>query len=198
MRALRENLFLVAAAVLPILVIGVFLLASAIPKWTVPPPAYDLIFRASGPHDPARPPVGVDFTVRDGRVEAVVRRLPPGSYSYEVALFLFDHETGQVRHIPFVVPEPPAEGEDRRTVAVESLAGVRVLGQLQAPDGYELQYRNRGESGIVGALFGMSRYGRRIVLEKDGRAIPIELPSPYGYQYLPEPLVVGWVMDGSR
>ena len=41
-RFIRDNAFMVAAIALPVLVAGLFILASAVPRWTVPPPSYDL------------------------------------------------------------------------------------------------------------------------------------------------------------
>ena len=49
----RSSAFLIAAVALPILVVGVFLVASAVPRWTVAPPAYDLLFRADGGYNPS-------------------------------------------------------------------------------------------------------------------------------------------------
>jgi len=194
-RFVRGNAFLVAAGALPILVVGVFLLASAIPRWTVPPPGYDLVLRATGPHDQANPRAGVDFVARDGRVEATVRGLPATAYAQSVALFLFDHRTQEVRQVPFDLPEPPPEGAPPKTVTIEALAGRRVIAQAQAPDGYQLQSRDRRGPGLVGELFGMGRYHHQLSLVKDGRAVSIELPPPYEFRYHPEPYAVGWIVD---
>ena len=46
-RLVRDNAFLIAAAALPVLVVALFLLSTAIPRWTVPPPAYDVLLRTS-------------------------------------------------------------------------------------------------------------------------------------------------------
>ena len=52
---LRDNIFLVAAVSLPLIVVAFFLVASAIPRWLVPPPAYDLLISASDPYNQANP-----------------------------------------------------------------------------------------------------------------------------------------------
>jgi hypothetical protein len=73
----RNNAFLAAAVALPVLVVGFFLLATAIPRWTVPPPTYDLVFRVGKPYDQPRPQVSVEFKVEDGRLQAIVLDLVP-------------------------------------------------------------------------------------------------------------------------
>ena len=71
-RLLRDNVFLVAAVCLPILVVGFFLLSSSIPRWRVPAPAYDLLIRA-GEYDQTTQRVSLDLDVRDGVVQATAR-----------------------------------------------------------------------------------------------------------------------------
>ena len=41
---LRRNAFIVAAVLLPVVVVGLFLIASAAPRWRVPDPQFDLGF----------------------------------------------------------------------------------------------------------------------------------------------------------
>ena len=71
--------FLLAAAALPAAVVVFFVLASVIPRWTVAPPAYDLLLRTESGYGQSGPRVSVDYNVRDGQVEATVRPLPPTS-----------------------------------------------------------------------------------------------------------------------
>ena len=193
---LRANAFLVAAAALPLVVVGLFLLASAIPRWTVEPPAYDLLLRATGPYDQTRPRVAVDFSVRDGRVEATVRPLAAETYAPPTTLFLFDHETLQVRAIPFEIPVI-TEGATPITVPVDALREVRVLDQPIAPDGYRFESRVSRGPGIVGDLFGMNRYDPHAALVNRGRVVPITGLSSTVYHM---PLyALGWVVtDGQH
>ena len=195
-RFLRDNAFLVAAVALPLIVVGFFLVASVVPRWLVPPPGYDLLLRASGPYDQSRPRVAVEFRVRDGRVEAVARPTSTTVYSQPAELFLFEHETLNVRRIPFDLPDLK-EGDPPSTIPIAALAGRRVVAETKAPDGYELQTGSRGGSGIVGELFGMGRYDYQVVLVKGGRVVPVSLPGPYEYRYSVS--AVGWVLeDGAR
>ena len=191
----RHNAFLVAAVSLPVVVVAFFLLASAVPRWLVPPPAYDLVLRASGGYDQSRARIAVDFTVRDGRVEAIVRPLPANAYPQLWALYLFDHQTTNVREIPVDLPGNLTESDPPRTIVIAALAGRQVVAQAKAPDGYEFQTRTYRSPGIVGDLFGMHRYDQSATLVNRGRVVRIALPTPYEYQ---SPVYVGWVVDAGR
>jgi hypothetical protein len=198
-RFLKDNAFMVAAIALPVVVSGLFILASAIPRWTVAPPTFDLIFKAQRPY--TQPPAAVvaDFSVREGRVEVTVRPSPPNSYMQPWALLRYDHQTMSVEEIPLDLPPAMAEGAAPETKAVESLAALRLSPQSVAPDGYELRTRTGGSPGIVGGLFGMGRYRQTVSLEKNGRIIPLNLPSSFGDPYQSPVLAVGWVLnEGTR
>lgn len=193
---LRDNAFLVAAVALPAMVAGLFILASAIPRWTVPSPGYDLILKAQRPYNQSPPAVLVDFNVRDGRVEATLHPpAPPAAYGQSWALLRYDHETMRVEEIALDLPATMRQDEPPRTMAVESLAAIRVTPQSSAPDGYELQTRTNGSAGLVGSIFGMGRYRQSAALVNQGRIVQVNLPSPFGDPYQSAVYAVGWVID---
>ncbi|HEX5106881.1 MAG TPA: hypothetical protein VFV95_00480 [Vicinamibacterales bacterium] len=193
---LRTHAFLVAAVALPVIVAGFFIVATLIPRWTVPPPAYDLVLRAQHPYENSQLAVLAEYVVRDNRVEAIVRKAPE-TYSLRWALFLFDHATGTIREIPVKLPERVPDGETQ-TVAVEQLAGMTVRADATAPDGYELTVRTGSRSGLVGELFGMDGYRQSVVLVNRGRIVPLVLPSPYQAPYGTTVQVVGWIDSRPR
>jgi hypothetical protein len=192
---LRDNALLVAAAALPVVVVVFFVLAAAIPRWTVPPPAYDLLFRAEGIYDRSGPRVQIAYEVRDGQVTATVRALPDDSYLPPPALFLFDHSTMSVREIRVELPDV-RQGDAARTVIVEALAGRRVEPQPMSPDGYVLEDRRSRAPGLIGEIFGMGRDESAASLVNNGRVIPLTLPS--GYRYVSGVYAVGWILDDER
>jgi hypothetical protein len=193
-RFFRDNAFLIAAVSLPIAVVVLFVLMSAVPRWTVPPPAYDVLLRTSA-YDQAPPGFSMDFEVRDERLHVTVREAPANTYPYRAHLWLFDHATMNVRQVQIEVP-PLLPGEKTRTVAIAALAGRRVLTQAKAPDGYEVQNRDHGGAGFVGELFGMGRYNSAVSLVNRGRIVKVAMPTPYEHQ---PPFFVGWLIDeGTR
>jgi hypothetical protein len=194
-RFLRDNVFLVAAVALPVLVVGFFLLSSAIPRWRVPAPAYDLLIRA-GEYDQTTQRVSIDLDVRDGVVQATVRPVPVTQYVQRSTLWMFDHKTMKARRIPIDVPDLK-EGNSSKTFPVADLAGRRVITAPNAPDGYELRTPlDRGGPGIVGDIFGMRRHSSRVAIVNRGRVVRIELPTPYEY-YSPV-YFVGWMLDEGQ
>lgn len=198
-RFVRDNAFILAAVALPVLVAAFFLIASAIPQWTVADPTYDLVLRVPRPYDTGQTKVTVDFEVRDGLVEAVLRPVPEHVYGQLWALLYFDHDAMSVRELPLDLPASLPNGEERRTIAIDALQNVRVSPQLTAPDGYALETSTSGGPGLVGDLFGIGRYRARAVLVNRGRMVRLELPAPYEQPYSATAYTVGWVLDrGTR
>ncbi len=115
-------------------------------------------------------------------------------YAPRTRLWLYDHETATVREVPIDLPEL-APGDPPRTITIEALAGQRVVPQHQAPDGYQVRAHDRGNTGIVGDIFGMSRRDRAISVAKGGRVLSIPVPQPHEYG---TPQFVGWVIDGGE
>jgi len=188
-RVLRDNVFLVAAVALPLLVVGLFLLASAIPRWTVEPPQYDFVFRADGGYQPDQSQILVTFRVRDKRVVAELQPAPPNSYPQRPWLYLFDHVTSEVRELPLDLPVRLAEGETLRVVPIEALANREVLDGPKAPDGYTFDLRSARGPGVVGDLFGMRRYDANAAIIKGGRVVPLIVPPPERYSIQS----IGWL-----
>ena len=193
---LRDNAFLVAAVALPAVVVALFLLATAIPRWTVPGPAYDLLVRAGGPYDQTVPRVALDFSVRDGRVEATFRPLNANAYPQLATLFLIEHDTLNAREIPVEIPRDLKDGDPPRTVVIDMPGGRLVRAGARMPDGYELSTRSQHGGGLVGDIFGMNRYDQDTILVNRGRVIAITLPSPY--RYLSPVTAIGWLDDPGR
>lgn len=195
-RFLRDNVFLVAAALLPLLVVGFFLLSTAIPRWRVPPPTYDLLLKANPSYNPP-PHMMVDFVVAGGLVRAHVRPVPPNGYAQKTTLFVVEHTTGRMREVPVPLPDAMAPGDAPRDIPVDALAGRRILTASEAPDGYRFETRSRRGPGLLGDLFGMRRYDPGLVLVNRGRVVNLS-PSP-PHEYLHSVSALGWLApEGAR
>ena len=198
----RGQAFLIAAAALPLLVVAFFLVATAIPRWTVPPPAHDFVFSVDEPGDSRTPAETYTFAVRGEQVVASVTRLAPNTYAPRTRLMLFDHESGAVREVGVVapagvVPEPsPGGGTITGTFVVEELSGRRAIAAPVSPDGYRFETGQRGGGGIIGELFGMRSGSRRLSLVRDGRVVALDAPSPV---YAGSARAVAWLTgEGGR
>ena len=191
-RFLRDNAFLAAAVLLPVLVVGFFLLATAIPRWTVPPPAYDLLVKGYKPYSgDYRLKVSYDLDVQSGRLRLTVRPLATEQYQNKPLLFLVDHRTQDVRQLPLTLRETPPETPE--TTVFDPVPGRTLLEGSKAPDGYTLEQRPYHSTGILGDLFGMHSYQYGMVLMNRGRVIPVALPDPYDSPVY----FVAWVSNGE-
>ena len=187
---LRDNAFLAAAVVLPVVVVGVFLLLTAIPKWRVPPPQYDLLLKTTQ-HD-VQGAFSVEVFVRDDALHVTLRR--KSSYEPRVRLWRFDHVSLSAREVQLNLPEQAPAGDQPQTFVVEALRGQRIVTDARAPDGYQLRERDAQGPGVVGEIFGMRRYGQSGALVNRGRVIPIEIPGANHYE---APAFIGWVVNGG-
>ena len=190
-RFLRDNVFLVVAVSLPVAVVGLFLLLTAIPKWTVSPPRYDLLLQTTE-YTRANSQISVDLFVRDETLQATLR-VVKDTHLPRVRLWRFDHATLSVREIPIDVPTLAGDAHDAQTIIIEGLRGQRVVTDVKAPDGYEMRRSDRGGPGVIGDIFGMRRYGQPAALVNRGRVVPVDIPTPDRYD---TPAFVGWVVDG--
>ena len=193
-RFLRDNAFLVGAVSLPVAVVGIFLLLTAIPKWTVSPPHYDLLLQSTE-YARASSPVSIELFVRDEALHATLR-VAKDTHTPRVRLWRFDHATLSAREVPMNLPAPDGDRGPAQTVVVEALRGRRIVTDAKAPDGYTLRTPDGGGPGVIGEIFGMRRYGQPAAIVNRGRVVPIEIPTPNRYQ---APEFVGWVVDeGGR
>jgi len=193
---LKDNIFLVAAVCLPLLVVVFFLASTLIPRWRVPPPAYDLVVRADDVYQ-TNSHLSVTFTVRGGKVEATIRAFPANNSVVRSVLFLFDHTTMTVREVPIDLPDDLVDGDPPRTIVVDALADRQVLADARAPDGYQFEsHLQRGGPGLVGEIFGMRRYDYQASLLNKGRVVPIALPASFQSIYSPINSV-GWLAPGT-
>jgi hypothetical protein len=191
---IRDNVFLVAAVLLPVVVIVFFLLFTIIPRWMVAPPRYDLLVQTTE-YDGTPRRVNVEVFVRDDRLQMSVR--PPGENTYgpRVRVWRVDHSTLTPSEIQLHVPDQmPANGGS--TTVVDALRNERVVTDVKAPDGYQIQTTTHDGPGFVGDLFGMRRYDRGLVVANRGRVISIRIPTQNVYQ---TPTFVGWMVpEGVR
>jgi hypothetical protein len=191
-RLLRDNAFLVGAVSLPLAVVGLFLLVTAIPKLTFSPPGYDLLLQTTE-YDRAHSSIGVELFVRDDALQARLR-VVKDAQTPRVRLWRFDHTTLSAREVPMNLPTLASDVDVAQTVVVEAVRGRRIVTDRKAPDGYRLRTPDGGGPGVIGEIFGMHRYGQPTAIVNRGRVVPIDIQTSNQYQ---APAFVGWVVDGG-
>ena len=192
----RGNAFLVAAIALPVVVVAFFLVATAVPRWTVDPPAYDLLLAVDQPSSYMQRSSTTTFEVRDGQVVAIRTPVDEQLYLPVSTLVVIDHATQTLRELAVVPAAGEASSPDEAPASfvVADLAGRAVVAGDTAPDGYRFEARPNRGPGLIGEVFGMSRGGSRFAIVKDGRVVPVDAAGRYV-----NPRVVGWLTDeGSR
>ena len=208
---LKENLFIVAALALPLVVIAFFLAATSIPRLLVDDPAYDLYF-ALQDYDAPASGYSLRFRVADGRLYADTGAHSAYYPSPTQRLFRFDASTGSVRHVAVEIPAEiqqqvqeeldswqrtdraaqypaPPVGVTVQTgfpvvpFVVPETEGLTLHGETVAPDGYAFKGCCSGSRGLFGELFGMGSRRADLRITKSGRVIELENPDPDSRHY---------------
>lgn len=195
---LIRHLALVVGVCLPLLLVVVFWLAMAIPRWTVAPPGYDLVLVSRSYVPEARQlPGNLSFVVKDGILTALFVSIPAQLREGALAppraipvpeLYYFDSVAGSLREIDFAIPDNLADGD---TFVVTELADRMLLDDITAPDGYIYYNNYRGSRGF---LFFIGGYRYNAKIEKDGNAIKVPTVRnnyPGSYEFL------GWTARES-
>lgn len=193
-RFVRENLMIVVSVALPVAVVLLFALATAIPRWLVEPPRYDALIASAAPTYGGELPVRLEFDVMNGRLRLRAFELPDGARASAPRLFEYVAAQRAVREITFRLPDELEALADGAPIDLPLLADRRIDRALEAPDGYVFEQRAAGGGGLFTELFGVGRGRYAARLRKNGAAVPVRLPvdAPnyyYGLRFL------GWVVE---
>jgi len=193
---LKENLAIVAAIVLPLLLVGLFALSGTVMNRVVADPQYDFLIATNfyGGSNEAfffdvvqnrlkisyAFPVQVNGVYQNANISRLWRVRVPAMTVEEIAL----------------VPPPRAADQkdgERMPIQIEGVSDLPVLSTQPSPDGYTFQQSYDYYNGnLMRELFGgRSRSEQVSAIVKDGRAVPVRYLSgtPYGYNVH----FVGWI-----
>lgn len=201
----RENLFIVAAIALPIIVILFFLAATRLPALWVDDPKHDFFFaiyeqRSDGAE------FGIRFIRKQGGIQAEVRKSDNNHYRSVQRLFRYKALEQSVVEIEFDVPEevvtqlraqPNATPDVDHPISVPvPLGPIELDIQNKAPDGYALHKFSGRNSGLVSEIFGMNRRTRDMSIAKGGRVVKIPQPAmtTENWYYYQSAEFLGWVV----
>jgi hypothetical protein len=186
---LKENIALVAGISLPVLLVSIFWIATAIPKMTVPDPRYDLIYTADY-YDYSAPAHGtVNLEVRDGHLRATYHSVEHQNYHSSPRLYYFDVSSGSTHELTVDVPGDLQDGQE---LNIPEATGLKLSKKSIAPDGYSFDGNYSSRSGF---FFFDGGYRYRGLIRKEGRAIKI---PTHGHQYQGNLRFLGWVMENSQ
>lgn len=202
---LKDNIFIVAAVVLPLAVAAVFLIATALPKLFVEDPSYALLV-AIGDHRASPSNYGIEFEVRNNRLTARALHSNTNRYYRQAQVYRYTPGDELMERIDVGIDdavqaqlESDAEREGKleaRTALPlpEALANLELITTTTAPDGYRFRSDYRGGAGLFGALFGMRSRHHVVAIEKQGRVVELgaELEQLQGYSYY-NVQFLGWI-----
>jgi hypothetical protein len=195
MRFLWKNPALAAGIALPVIITILFALATIVPGRLVPPPQHDMLFTSNTGAGRPGGSEELKFAVEEGVLKSYRRFNSQLHYAPETKLYLFEARTLGVREI-FVPPAGTRGSEHWQEFPLPAAQSWRLAASSVAPDGYEVQGRDRGAS--TGGLWPFFGGGAPdgITIAKNGRRIRVKLPvadTLYGH----DTRFVAWVTAAS-
>lgn len=191
---IKENMAIVAAIVLPLILIVIFALSTAVKTVSVPDPVHDFLIATNYNETYTK----FTFAVTDDKVGVTFRpeeKAKNGDYYINTQtprLFRVRVKTATVEEIPLTIPADQKGG----TVKIPALDNLKIQNIQPAPDGYyyvdSYTYNDRG---VMGELFSVGR-GRdnvSLALEKDGRRYTIKAGGDSEWRY--NSRFIGWVVS---
>lgn len=190
---LRQNPLIAASIALPLLVVLLFALATALPKFFTDPPRHDIVFVVSHFGSTERVPASLDVVVEDGQVVAVVRSKHDQGMFPVPAVFVYDPIDDDVRRLDIELPDDWSEAAVGETFSVSGLDAARIDTSTRAPDGYE--FRDAGyRGGFMFELFGTGGRRQGISIVNNGAVHRIPIPGT-GDRWYGQALFLGWIVD---
>lgn len=190
---LKQNLVLVAGIVLPVIIVAVFGVAALVPKLTVEPPKYAVLFTDYREY-------AYDRKRERGRVEVVDKKVrltihpetEDNKYAQSPRIFLYDPVKDSVKEITY----DSSKKDENNIVPLKELENVTVDTNNTSPDGYEFvnDYSSRRHGGLLlGDMFG-GGYRSHCVLQKEGNVVRIRQNRDAYYYGCYSQKFLGWVM----
>ncbi len=186
---LKNNIALIAGISLPVLLVIVFWIATAIPRMTVADPQYDMIYSADY-YDHNGPFKGtISLEVRDGGLRATYHSTDSQSLRSTPRIYYFDVSSGSTHELSLNIPTDLQDGQE---LAIPEASGLELSKKSIAPDGYSFDGSYSSRSGF---FFFNSGYRYRGLIRKDGRAVKI---PTHGHQYQGNLRFLAWVVQSNQ
>lgn len=166
LRFLKEHLFLLIGATLPIILVLFLWMMATMPQWTTEPPQYDLIYMTY-PYSHTEASIEViDGKLRILATPNVIRGGAPMP-----RLFLFNAKTQAVRELPISLSPMKLKGinmnnNQKQEIIVPELNDIHLETTEVAPDGYKVEFASHAKSGLVWLLYAGSTQSN-LIISKD-------------------------------
>jgi hypothetical protein len=193
LKLIRKNPMIAAGIILPAVVALFFILATAVPRWLVEPPAYDFLFTHYD-YRGSPPAVELRFDVHQQKLRARVFETK-NSYGSVPRLLLYNASEGTVVELFVDVPGDAESFDDGEEVAIPDLANAKISTARTAPDGYSVNDPNYQNGGIMRAFFGGGRR-QGLSISKSGAVVGIPDVGDDRYYYN-NARFIGWITERS-
>jgi hypothetical protein len=188
MSVVKENISLVAGVSLPVILVILFWLATAIQKMTVPDPQFDLIFIADHYDYSAGFNGVVRLDVSEDRLRATFHTVDRQNYRNIPRIYYFDVSSGSTHEISLDIPGDLQNGQ---RLSIPEAKDYKLSNKSLAPDGYGFDGSYSGGGFII--FDGGYRY--RGTIKKGSRAIKI---PTHGNNDQGNLRFLGWVLEGGH
>lgn len=192
---IKENIAIVAAIILPLILAAVFMISSGISSATIPDPKHDF-FITSNYYNPEYSTFRID--VVNDRIVVAYQPERKNEQGYTPARSI--PKLWRVR-VPAMSIEEIAliEPADKKATSINipGVTDIPVRNVQPAPDGYEFMNSYYYGGNVMTEIFAdSSRRNSGVAIRNKGRVIPVKVPSNEQWSYSAE--FVGWVIDPAN
>lgn len=196
---LKENIAIVAAIILPLALVAVFMLSTTIRNASVEDPKHDFLIATNYQNNDYD---AVRFDVVGGRL-VVTYRYPDkdgnGAYMHHSMPRLWRVHVNGMKTEEVSIPLPKDKDEQGKKAVELDIAPLRELKVVNiqpGPDGYTFETASSYYGSPMAELFSYDRHESRAAIARQGRVIPIRGMNDAAYGYY-NVLFIGWIADGQ-
>jgi hypothetical protein len=190
---LKDNIAIVAAIILPLILALIFMVSTVFVRVTVDNPQHDF-FIASNYYD-SNDNNAYTFTVVGEKLVVSYHPQVKNENGYYTntnvpRLWRVDVPGMGVEEIPLREPADKKAGD----IAIPGVTDIPVKNIQPGPDGYSFTQMSYYNGSIMSELFGASRNRSGLVLEKSGRRVALKVPPPETWSNY-DTHFIGWVTE---
>jgi len=194
---LKENIAIVAAIVLPLILVILFMASTTFTAMTVDDPQHDFLLASEyyrGDQSALR------FDVVQGKLVTTYRYPVKDDNRYRhnrtPRLWRVHVKDMSIEEIAIKLPDERPDDEDILSIElnVPDLTGLELVNRQPGPDGYVFDhYSKRYRGNLMTELFSYDSYHTGAAISKNGRSIPIKGQRKNQYRYNTE--FIGWIIN---